>query len=151
MFSLSVIERQISHQGTPPLVSQTTLTFMLVALGLVLIGAGFGLFMKTKEGRLQHRWVLSASVIIALGAIIWVMVPSLMSYYLDPDVDFYSSLSVITIIHGIVGIPTILASLTYAFGRLPKNTSRWMRIAVFLWIASTFIGVFLFLKMMELI
>lgn len=150
MSSINILERQVLHKGTSPIVSQTTLTIMLVVLGMVLIGIGFGFFIKSKEGRFEHRWVLSASLALTLGGILLVMLPAMINYYLDPDVDFFSSLSTTTIIHGIVGLPTITTSLIYAFGRLPKKIKKWMRITAFLWIISTLLGILLFLQMMEI-
>jgi uncharacterized membrane protein YozB (DUF420 family) len=151
MSSVNILERQVLHEGTPSVVSQITLTLMLVVLSMVLIGIGFGFLIKSKEGRLEHKWVLSASLVLTLGAILLVMLPAMTRYYLDPDVDFFSSLSIITIIHGIVGLPTIATSLIYAFGHLPKKTKKWMRITAFLWIISTLLGILLFLQMMEVI
>lgn len=151
MSCVNILGRQVLHEGTPPVVSQITLTLMLVVLGMVLIGIGFGFLIKSKESRFEHRWILSASLALTLGAILLVMLPAITRYYLDPDVDFFSSLSVITIIHGVIGVPTLATSLIYAFGHLPKKTKKWMRITAFLWVISTLLGILLFLQMMEVI
>jgi hypothetical protein len=59
----------VPHAGTPPVVSQTIKSMMLVSLGVVPLGIGSGYLMKSRENLLQHRRVLSAAVILTLGVI----------------------------------------------------------------------------------
>lgn len=142
----------VLHAGTSPIVSQTVMTTMLVSLGIVLIGIGFGYLIKSKESLLQHRWVLSAAVALTLGAIFFGMFPSLIRYYGDTDVEFYSALSGVTILHAIVGAPAIITATYYVFGVLPKkNLKKWMRWTAVLWVASIVLGIFLFLQMLGLL
>lgn len=152
MFGLGFLDRLIAlHAGTSPIVSQTVLTLMLVVLGIVLVGIGFGYLEKTKTNLLQHRWILSISAGLALAAIALVMLPTTFRFYTDPDVDFYSMMSFTTAIHGIIGIPAIATGLIYAVGRLPRKVRTWMRITALLWIASIILGVYMFLQMMEIV
>lgn len=152
MFLLDVVNMLIVlHAGTPPVVSQTVLNIMLVVLGIVVVGIGFGFLMKEKMGLRQHRWILTVSAVLALAAIFLVMLPTAFRFYTDPDVEMFSSMSIYTIIHGIVGAPAILTAVIYVFGDLPTKTRKWMRITAFLWVGSTLLGVILFLQMMELI
>ena len=140
----------VLHAGLSPIISETVLMLMLVALGLSLVGIGFGR-VKSKEGLMQHRWTMSAAVIINLVAVVLVMLPTFFSYYTDPDVMVFSSLSLTTIIHGITGVPAVLTGLVYAFGKLPEKPKSWMRATAFLWIANIVIGLVLFLQMLEVI
>jgi len=140
----------VLHAGLSPIISETVLMLMLVALGLSLVGIGFGR-VKSKEGLMQHRWTMSAAVIINLVAVVLVMLPTFFSYYTDPDVMVFSSLSLTTIIHGITGVPVVLTGLVYAFGKLPEKPKSWMRATAFLWIANIVIGLVLFLQMLEVI
>ena len=140
------------HAGTPPVVSQTVMSIMLVTLGVLLVGIGFGYLVKSKENLLQHRWVLSSAVTLALGAIFLGMLPSLIRYYADSDVEFYSSLSAVTIFHTIIAVPAVIMGVFYLFGFLPKkNLKKWMRLSAALWIASFIIGLVLFLQMFNLL
>jgi MFS family permease len=139
------------HAGTSPVVSQTVLTLMLVVLGIVLVGIGFGYLVKTKESLLEHRWMLSGSIVLTAGAILLVMLPTFFRFYLDPDVQVFSGLSITTLIHGLVGAPAITAAVFYALGKLPKNIKKWMKWTGVLWVASITLGVFLFLQMMGLL
>ncbi len=140
------------HAGTPPVVSQTVMSAMFVSLGIFLVGVGFGYLTKSREGLLQHRWVLSSAAALTLGAIFFGMLPSLVRYYGDTDVEFFSSLSGVTILHAVVGAPAIIIATYYAFGILPKsNLKKWMRSTAALWIASLAIGIFLFLQMFGLL
>jgi uncharacterized membrane protein YozB (DUF420 family) len=140
------------HAGTPPVVSQTVMSIMLVSLGVLLVGIGFGYLTKSRENLLQHRWALSAAVALTLGAIFFGMLPSLIRYYTDPDVEFYSSLSAVTIIHTIIAVPATTTAVFYLFGILPKkNLRKWMRLSAALWIASFIIGLILFLQMFNLL
>ncbi len=139
------------HAGTSPIVSQTVLTLMLVVLGVVLVGIGFGYLVKTKESLLEHRWMLSGSIALTVGAIFLVMLPTLFRFYLDPDVQVFSGLSITTLIHGLVGAPAITTAVFYALGKLPKNVKKWMLWTAVLWVASIALGVFLFLQMMGLL
>ncbi len=140
------------HAGTPPVVSQTTLSVMFASLGIFLVGVGFGYITKNRESLLQHRWVLSSAVALTLFAIFLVMIPSLILYYIDPDVEVFSSLSGITILHAAVAAPGVITAVLYAFGRLPKkDVKKWMRWTAALWIASFAIGILLFLEMFGLL
>jgi uncharacterized membrane protein YozB (DUF420 family) len=140
------------HAGTSPIVSQTILSLVIVSFGLALVGMGFGYLDKRKESLLQHRWVLSSAIILLLTAIFLGMFPSLIRYYGDTDVEFYSALSGVTTLHAIVGAPAIIIATYYAFNVLPKkNTKKWMRWTAAFWVASVAIGIFLFLQMLGLL
>jgi hypothetical protein len=141
----------VLHAGTPIQVSQAALTMMFVVLGIVLMGIGFGRLSKTKPNLLQHRWLLTVSVALTLGVIFLVMVPSLFSFYIDPDLQFLSALSITTLIHAAVGLPAVVTALIYVFGDLPTNVKKWMRINTIFWIAALALGVVLFLQMLSLI
>jgi uncharacterized membrane protein YozB (DUF420 family) len=140
------------HAGTPPVVSQTVMSIMFVSLGIFLMGIGFGYLSKNRENLLQHRWVLSAAVTLTLGAIFFGMLPSFIRYYGDTDVEFYSALSGVTMLHAVVGAPAIIISTYYLFGVLPKkNLKKWMRLTAVFWAVSIAIGVVLFLQMFNLL
>ncbi len=139
------------HAGTPPEVSQATLTIMFVVLGILAIGIGFGRIIKTKESLLQHRWALSVAVALTLSVIFLVMLPSAFRFYIDPDAVMLSSISIVTAIHGIIGIPTVVTAVIYAFGDLPTKVRKWMRITAFLWIVDIIFGAVLFFQMMGIL
>ena len=139
------------HAGTPVEVSQTALTIMFVVLGIALIGIGFGRLSKTKPGILQHRWLLTVSVALTLGVIFLVMLPSAFSFYIAPDLQFISALSITTLVHAAIGLPAVVTALIYVFGDLPVGVKKWMRIAATLWVAALALGVVLFLQMLSLI
>lgn len=124
---------------------------MFVVLGIVLIGMGFGSVMKTKEILLMHRWTMSAAVALSSGAILLVMLPSAFNFYVDTDLQFFSSLSIVTLIHGVIGVPAITLGLIYAFGDLPKKIKNWMRWAALFWVASLGLGIIVFLEMLGLL
>lgn len=151
MFLETLLNLIALHAGTPVIVSQTTLTLMFVVLGMLLIGITFGFVEKTKEKLLQHRWILSAAIALTLGAVFLVMVPAAFTFYIDPDVEFFSGLSLTTIAHGVVGVFAVTTAVIYAFGDLPQNVKKWMRITALLWIADLGLGVVLFIQMMGLI
>ena len=139
------------HAGTPVVVSQTTLTLMFVVLGIVLIGIGFGRFSKSKESLIQHRWSMTVALILTVASVSLVMLPSAFTFYTDTDLEFFSPLSILTLIHGVVGVPAITLALIYAFGDLPQKIKRWMRWAAIFWIASLTLGVIVFLEMLGLL
>jgi uncharacterized membrane protein YozB (DUF420 family) len=140
----------VLHAGVPLVVSQTSLTVMLVVLAMVFVGISFGLA-KNKTAFLQHRFALTAAVALALIIVLSVMLPATFTFYTDPDLNFFSPLSAITIIHGVIGLPAIVLGLLYAFGDLPQKTKRWMRWTAVFWVLSVLIGVVLFLTMQDLI
>jgi uncharacterized membrane protein YozB (DUF420 family) len=139
------------HAGTPVIVSQMTLTTMFVVLGIILIGIGFGSVAKNKESLLMHRWNMSAAIALTLGAILLVMLPAAYNFYIDPDLQFFSSLSIMTLIHAVIGVPAITLGLIYAFGDLPQKVKHWMRWAAIFWVASLALGTILFLEMLGLL
>lgn len=151
MFLETLLNLIALHAGTPVVVSQTTLTLMFVVLGLLLIGITFGFVEKTKEKLLQHRWILSVAIALTLGAIFLVMVSAAFTFYIDPDVEFFSGLSLTTISHGVIGVFAVTTALIYAFGDLPQNVKKWMRITALLWVADLGLGVLLFIQMMGLL
>ena len=137
--------------GTPPEASQMALTVTLVAFSVLLIGIGFPRISKSKQSLLQHRWTLTVAVALTLGAVLLVMVPSAFRFYIDPNVNFLSSLSIVTLIHAAIAVPAATMALIYVFGDLPVNVRVWMRITAALWVATMVAGVILFLHMLELI
>jgi uncharacterized membrane protein YozB (DUF420 family) len=139
------------HAGTPAAVSQLSLTVMLVALSVVLMGIGFGRISKTQTSLLQHRWTLTAALALSLGAIFLVMVPAAFRYYIDPDLQFFDALSYTTLIHIGIAVPALVTALIYAFGDLPTNVKKWMRVTATLWVATLVLGLVLFLQMLSLI
>ena len=139
------------HAGTPVALSQFTMTLMFIVLGILLIGIGYGFLLKNKESLLQHRWAMTVAIILALLAIFFVMVPSFVKFYIDPDVEVFSTLSIMTVVHGIIGLPAIVIGVIYAFGDLPQKLKNWMRWTAALWIISLAVGVLVFLEMLGLL
>ena len=130
------------------IVSQTNLNLMLVVLAVVLMGVGFGLVAKNKERLLMHRWTMTIAIILTSVAIFFVMLPSAYNFFIDPNLQFPSSLSFITLIHAILGIPTITLGLIYTLGDLPQKVKVAMRWTLALWLGSLVLGVVLFLESM---
>jgi uncharacterized membrane protein YozB (DUF420 family) len=124
---------------------------MFVVLGILLVGISFGLVAKNKESLLQHRWSMTAAIVLALTAIFGVMLPAFVRFYIDPDVRFLSTLSIMTIIHGIVGVPAVVIGVIYALGDLPQKVKSWMRWAAVFWVISLTLGVLVFLEMLGLL
>jgi uncharacterized membrane protein YozB (DUF420 family) len=141
----------VLHAGVPVVISQATLTLMFVVAGILLSGIGYGLLVKNKESLLQHRWSMSVAVALTLTVIFLVMLPAAYTFYIDPDVELFSSLSYITIIHAVLGAPAITIGVIYAFGDLPQRLRYWMRWAAFFWAISLVLGVLLFLDMQGLL
>jgi uncharacterized membrane protein YozB (DUF420 family) len=130
------------------IVSETSLTLMLVVLGVLFIGISYGGFAKSKERILLHRWSMSVTVVLAIGVILLVMLPSAFNFYVDPNLQFFSSLSIITFIHAVAGVFAITLGLIYALGDLPQKVKQWMRWAAIFWAISLGLGLFVFLEMM---
>jgi len=79
------------------------------------------------------------------------MVPSAFSFFIDPNVNLLSTLSIVTLVHAAIGVPAATMALIYVFGDLPVNVRMWMRITAALWVATMAVGVVLFLHMLALI
>jgi len=146
-FDLKLI---VLHAGTPRIVAGHTNVDVCSSRSM-LNGIGFGRVVKTKKSLLYHRWILSAAVMLTLLAVFMVMLPSAFRFYIDPDVMFFSNVSITTVIHGIVGVPAVATAVIYAFGDLPMKIRKWMRLTAILWIADIVLGVVLFLQVLELI
>ena len=136
---------------TPVEVSQIALTVMLVALGITSIGIGYGRLSKTKTNLLQHKWLLTVAVALTLGVVSLVMVPSAFRFYIDPDLQVLSGLSIATLIHASLGLLAMVTGLIYVFGDLPTDVKKWMRLTAIIWVAALVLGVLLFLQMLLLI
>ncbi len=139
------------HGGTSPVVSQTVLTLMFVVLGVILVGIGFGYASKSKESIMQHRWTLTTALILTLFPLLFVMVPTMYRFYVDPDVMVFSSISLTQIVHTAVAVPALASAIMFATGRLPASVKKSMRWAAVFWVASLVLGVLLFLQMMDLV
>ncbi len=139
------------HAGTPVALSQTTLTIMLVVLGMALIGFGIGKLSNNKENYQLHRWILTSGLILTVGSILLVMLPAAFRFYTDPDVMVFSSISIVTVVHGIIGFPAVAIGIIFAFGDLPKSVKKWMQRTAAFWILATTSGIVLFLVMMDLL
>jgi uncharacterized membrane protein YozB (DUF420 family) len=79
------------------------------------------------------------------------MLPSFFRFYIDPDVMLFSTVSITTVIHGVVGVPAVATAVIYTFGDLPMKVKKWMQLTAILWITDIGLGVVLFLQMLELI
>ncbi len=137
--------------SSSPVVSQVALAVMFVVLGTLLLGVGFGVVSKSKESLLQHRWILTIAVVMALAAVILVMAPSTFVFYIDPNLQFFSVFSTTILVHAIVGFPATVSALIYVFGDLPQNVKKWMRISAGLWLTAILLGAFVFLQKLTLI
>ena len=125
---------------------QESLTMMLVALGLAIIGIGYARI-KTKESFLLHRWVMSGAVFLNLISIFVVMFPSLFIYYIDPSNSITSQFSTLQIVHMAIGFPAVILSVMYVFNDLPQPTKKWMTITAILWLASIALGAVVYYTM----
>jgi uncharacterized membrane protein YozB (DUF420 family) len=115
------------------------------------MGIGFGRLSKTKESLMQHRWILTAAVILTVVPVSLVMIPSAFGFYIDPNLQFFEALSITTLFHAAIGFLAIVTALIYVFGDLPTNVKKWMRITALLWITTLVLGVVVFLQMLSLI
>jgi len=116
---------------------------MFVALGLAIIGIGYAR-LKSKESLQLHRWVMGGATILTLISIFFVMFPALFIYYITPSNSFFSSFSILQIIHSVIGVPPVALTAMYLFNDLPQPTKKWMRITVALWLISIVLGAFVY-------
>ncbi len=125
---------------------QESIALMFVALGLAILGIGYGR-LKTKEALQLHRWVMSGAVILNLISIFFVMVPSGYLYYINLSNSVASGFSILQIIHSVEGIPAVILSVMYLFNDLPQPTKKWMRITAVFWITSIALGAVVYYTM----
>jgi uncharacterized membrane protein YozB (DUF420 family) len=125
---------------------QESISLMFVALGLAIIGVGYAR-LKSKESLQLHRWIMGGATVLTLVSIFFVMIPSIYIYYIAPTVSFFSSFSILQIIHSAVGVPPVILTVMYLFKDLPQPTKKWMRITVFLWFVSIALGAIVYYTM----
>ena len=130
----------------PPLLQQESLILVFVALGLGIIGMGFGRI-KSKDSFQLHRWIMTGAVALNLIAILVVMIPSLIFFYINPTATISSSFSILQIIHAVVGFPAFTLALIFAFNDLPRPTKKWMIITAVLWLTSIALGAVVYFTM----
>jgi uncharacterized membrane protein YozB (DUF420 family) len=130
----------------PPLLEQESLMLIFVALGLGIVGMAYGKI-KNKDSFQMHRWIMTGAVALNLIAILVVMLPSLVFFYIDPNVTATSPFSILQIIHSAVGFPAFTLALIFAFNDLPKNTKKWMIITAVLWLTSIALGAVVYFTM----
>ena len=130
----------------PPLLAQESLMLIFVALGLGIIGFAFGKI-KNKDSFQLHRWIMTGAVGLTLIGILVVMLPSLVFFYIKPNMNVTSTFSIIQIVHSIIGFPAMALTLIFAFNDLPKNTKKWMVITTVLWLTSIALGAVVYFTM----
>jgi len=135
-----------SSMIVPPLLQQESLMLVFVALGLGIIGMAFGRI-KNKDSFQLHRWIMTGAVALNFIAIIVVMLPSLVFFYINPNVNSYSSFSILQIVHGIIGFPAFTMAMIFAFNDLPKQTKKWMVLTAVLWLTSIALGAVVYFTM----
>jgi len=135
-----------SNLVIPPLLAQESLTLIFVALGLSVIGFAFGKI-KVKDSLQLHRWIMTGAVGLTLIATLIVMLPSLVFYYINPNMNTTSAFSILQIFHSIIGFPAMALTIIFALNDLPKNTKKWMIITAILWITSIALGAVVYFTM----
>ena len=130
----------------PPLLAQESLMLIFVALGLGIIGFAFGKI-KNKDSFQLHRRIMTGAVGLTLIGIMVVMLPSLVFFYINPNMNVTSTFSIIQIVHSIIGFPAMALTLIFAFNDLPKNTKKWMVITTVLWLTSIALGAVVYFTM----
>ncbi len=130
----------------PPLLQQESLILVFVALGLGIIGMGFGRI-KNKDFFQMHRWIMTGAIALNFIAILVVMLPSLVFFYIAPNVTAASPFSILQIIHAVVGFPAFTMAMIFSFNDLPKQTKKWMIITAILWLTSIALGAVVYFTM----
>ena len=69
---------------------------------------------------------MTGAVGLNLIAILAVMIPSLIFFYINPSMDPSSSFSILQVVHSIIGFPAFTLALIFAFNDLPTKTKKWM-------------------------
>ena len=125
---------------------QESISLMFVALGLAILGIGYAR-LRSKESLQLHRWVMGGATVLTLVSIFFVMFPALIIYYIAPSVSFFSSFSILQIIHSAIGVPPVILTVMYLFNDLPTPTKKWMKITAILWIVSIALGAVVYYTM----
>jgi uncharacterized membrane protein YozB (DUF420 family) len=130
---------------TPSLV-QESISLMFVALGLAILGIGYAR-LRSKESLQLHRWVMGGATVLTLVSIFFVMFPALIIYYIAPSVSFFSSFSVLQVVHSAIGVPPVILTVMYLFNDLPQPTKKWMKVTAILWLVSIVLGAVVYYTM----
>jgi uncharacterized membrane protein YozB (DUF420 family) len=125
---------------------QESISLMFVALGLAILGIGYAR-LRSKESLQLHRWVMGGATVLTLVSIFFVMFPALIIYYIAPSISFFSSFSILQIVHSAIGVPPVILTVMYLFNDLPKPTKKWMKIAAILWSVSIALGAVVYYTM----
>ena len=125
---------------------QESISLMFVALGLAILGIGYAR-LRSKESLQLHRWVMGGATVLTLVSIFFVMFPALIIYYIDPSISFFSSFSILQIVHSAIGVPPVILTVMYLFNDLPKPTKKWMKITAILWLVSIVLGAVVYYTM----
>lgn len=136
----------ITNLIIPPLLAQESLMLVFVALGLGVIGFAFGKI-KNKDSFQLHRWIMTGAVGLTLIATFVVMIPSLVFFYINPNMNVTSAFSILQIVHSVIGFPAMALTLIFAFNDLPKNTKKWMVVTAILWLTSIALGAVVYFTM----
>ena len=125
---------------------QESISLMFVALGLAILGIGYAR-LRSKESLQLHRWVMGGATVLTLVSIFFVMFPALVIYYIAPSGSFFSSFSILQIMHSAIGVQPVILTVMYLFNDLPTPTKKWMKITAILWIVSIALGAVVYYTM----
>jgi hypothetical protein len=115
----------IGHAGVNPIVSQTSLLFLTVVIGISFVGLVHG---RIKGEQLRaHRWIMTSATLILLIPVFLVMLPATLVFYTDPDVELFSAMFTTTVFHAVLGFPALVLMLVFVSNDLPTRTRHWMR------------------------
>jgi len=145
--SENITNQIIAHAGTPFVISAANLALMFAVLTVLLIGVRFGR-VKNRDSLRKHRYVMTAAIVLFNIGIVSVMLPAFWNFYTDPDVELFSTLSIATVAHMVVGILAEIVGITFALNLLPKKMRPWMRTATLLWVAALAVGIAVFTLML---
>ncbi len=90
---------------------------------------------------------MTGAVGLTLIATLVVMLPSLVFFYINPNMNVTSAFSITQIVHSVIGFPAMALTLIFAFNDLPKNTKKWMVITAILWLTSIALGAVVYFTM----
>ncbi len=130
--------------------SDLNLLLQIIVIIILFVGVKYGKE-KTQDSLKTHRRITAIAVVLNAVSFLFVMGPSVVSYFSAPRGELSTFGIVSTSFHAVFGGMAEVLGIAFVFNKKPKNVRLWMRLTRWLWVIAFVLGVSLYLQVAGLV
>ena len=130
--------------------SDLNLLLQIIIIIILFVGVKYGKE-KTQDSLKTHRRITAIAVVLNAVSFMFVMGPSVVSYFSAPLGELSTFGIVSTLFHAVFGGMAEVLGIAFVFNKKPKNVQLWMRLTRWLWVIAFVLGVSLYLQVAGLV